>query len=191
MTVVPGGFHHGSIPAYAGETASTRRCRRPGRVDPRVRGGDMHGRRGGWRDRGRSPRTRGRLPIASVNGYEIRSIPAYAGETSWDPTIARAAAVDPRVRGGDRSGAMSTGSPGGRSPRTRGRHPRAAGRTRAPGSIPAYAGETVIPRSPRTTWRVDPRVRGGDTRKASSDSGPRGRSPRTRGRLAARRGADR
>src|SRR5690606_36479812 len=74
--------HHGTIPAYAGETqkrvfGATRRW-----DDPRVCGGDQT--HWGWycETAGRSPRMRGRLKNALCPASQGGTIPAYAGETS-------------------------------------------------------------------------------------------------------------
>ena len=72
---------HGSIPAGAGETASTVPTMRMPRVDPRGCGGDRPV--GGVPERwwGRSPRVRGRHRQRSRGRGHWRSIPAGAGET--------------------------------------------------------------------------------------------------------------
>jgi len=132
---------------------------------------------------GRSPRTRGRRKSAAAENIRLRSIPAYAGETSLTPYRLEVMGVDPRVRGGDQL-FWPAGSPDeGRSPRTRGRLVFLGGFDAKRGSIPAYAGETVFWSFCRSLLRVDPRVRGGDSTRWHALSGWTGRSPRTRGRL--------
>ena len=152
-----------SIPAYAGETDSGFRCNTHGRVDPRVRGGDVSFTLSMIVIKGRSPRTRGRQPISRRHQPGRRSIPAYAGETTPDVTVPAAKQVDPRVRGGDRMGLPMEILPPGRSPRTRGRPTRLDQPRSGRGSIPAYAGETYDPAGSAYAPEVDPRVRGGDT----------------------------
>jgi len=74
----------------------------------------------------------------------------------------------------------------GRSPRTRGRPKCCMCNMGDDGSIPAYAGETAKGRQEQKRIRVDPRVRGGDTKGPSTSHISPGRSPRTRGRLSYR-----
>ncbi len=69
----------------------------------------------------------------------------------------------------------------GRSPRTRGSHPRAAPAPIPSGSIPAHAGEPLPAEPARWPARVDPRARGGASSGVTSGTTRRGRSPRTRG----------
>ena len=157
------GVQRGSIPAYAGETLVSMRQRSPPRVDPRVRGGDIH--------------------VCRASHSLPGSIPAYAGETCWRKTDGTQSRVDPRVRGGDPGQYLAGAYPMGRSPRTRGdtttpavarytpgRSPRTRGRRYGfpypyptGGSIPAYAGETQLVFLGLDATRVDPRVRGGDS----------------------------
>jgi len=70
----------------------------------------------------------------------------------------------------------------GRSPRTRGRRRIRNSAMHPAGSIPAYAGETRVTKVSAVEQRVDPRVRGGDSKRPSPHTSRRGRSPRTRGR---------
>ena len=91
--------------------------------------------------------------------------------------------VDPRARGGDRTTSGRYIVQGGRSPRTRGRPTRPIARLKAPGSIPAHAGETWSADLAPPIRGVDPRARGGDEYRFLEDERVYGRSPRTRGRL--------
>src|SRR5690606_3342771 len=117
--------------------------------------------------RGRSPRMRGRLATAETTT-----------ETRDDVPHATSPGVDPRVCGGDSPLPKRRPRPRGRSPRMRGRLATAETTTETRGSIPAYAGET-FPRSPPVRCRgVDPRVCGGDPRRALAMAEPVGRSPR-------------
>ena len=112
----------GSIPAWAGETATSNPFIHRWTVYPRVGGGNRGGRRG-----------------CRVG---MGSIPAWAGETrvpEWRP---RGREVYPRVGGGNDAGIAPGGVAGGLSPRGRGKPPHGAdGRPRRR-SIPAWAGET-------------------------------------------------
>ena len=172
----------GSIPAYAGETNYPPQLAPREKVDPRVRGGDPLFRATIAQDRGRSPRTRGRLqPRAHVHRLP-RSIPAYAGETGTTRAGCPWRWVDPRVRGGDVHHLRGRRGFEGRSPRTRGRLRRTMRGLRRGRSIPAYAGETFAGDTRKAQDQVDPRVRGGDKSIPYSNGWMSGRSPRTRGR---------
>ena len=131
---------------------------------------------------GRSPLTRGRRSVASVDPTDFRSIPAHAGETRTRSMRCSRAEVDPRSRGGDAVKAAASSSVMGRSPLTRGRLPGRRGNGLQAGSIPAHAGETLPARCARAATRVDPRSRGGDVPCYQAASAPSGRSPLTRGR---------
>ncbi len=171
-----------SIPAWAGETWMVDLGAGGNAVDPRVGGGDSTGQRIYADAMGRSPRGRGRLEQRAMANPLARSIPAWAGETYSGRTKTGAASVDPRVGGGDPITKSVSVTGVGRSPRGRGR-PADTTKTRRPrGSIPAWAGETT-PRAtrPMMPW-VDPRVGGGDWGCRTRGRGPRGRSPRGRGR---------
>ena len=171
-----------SIPAYAGETGSARL--RVGRldVDPRVCGGNASFLGGFLIPSGRSPRMRGKPPIAAHAIGPRGSIPAYAGETARSLVPRRTPRVDPRVCGGNNVTLHHVRSPRGRSPRMRGKLLYSDKVMEALGSIPAYAGETspTSRRSGRKT--VDPRVCGGNMIDVEADPGGAGRSPRMRGK---------
>ncbi len=110
------------------------------------------------------------------------SIPAGAGETSVDPPHVHPCEVDPRGCGGDRAGSGNRRGCRGRSPRVRGRPTR----VRAPWvlgrSIPAGAGETMLPAPSVCASKVDPRGCGGDAVNIAKRQLAGGRSPRVRGR---------
>ena len=74
-------FGFGSIPACAGETMLLQPLVEPGRVDPRVRGGDIAPALNHALRHGRSPRARGRRRRMNACVVTERSIPACAGET--------------------------------------------------------------------------------------------------------------
>src|SRR5660397_77319 len=93
--------HHGSIPAYAGETEGLLNVLPRLEVDPRVCGGDTGTTGSFLRMMGRSPRMRGRLSRQIPACVGIRSIPAYAGETTRGQESQTPKWVDPRVCGGD------------------------------------------------------------------------------------------
>ena len=172
----------GSIPANAGETAGRRRCGRARRVYPRERGGDAHLPPDAAATEGLSPRTRGRPGRWRRSGRLPGSIPANAGETSAPHRSGRRHGVYPRERGGDSVVLLKPAQVGGLSPRTRGRPVRGVALVVRDGSIPANAGETNRLLFLRSTARVYPRERGGDSRWEPLPYLAEGLSPRTRGR---------
>ena len=91
----------GSIPACAGETRLSPGWRWPGRVDPRMRGGDTIARQAKSGSAGRSPHARGRHHAGRVPDVDGGSIPACAGETTGTKLWSAVGKVDPRMRGGD------------------------------------------------------------------------------------------
>jgi hypothetical protein len=198
------GDHRGSIPAWAGATfsASGRTPRRG--VHPRVGGGDPR-----WQcclapRWGPSPRGRGRRPPAVLLGGGHGSIPAWAGATPTGWPASCSCRVHPRVGGGDAAPTWrwSTGTVHPRvgggdaalpSPARRGAGPSPRGRGRpagsgAPGggigSIPAWAGATVLAPAASRYPGVHPRVGGGDIRLTETPTIEEGPSPRGRGRHA-------
>ena len=62
-------------------------------------------------DRGLSPRGRGKPPKGDYNGQDVRSIPAWAGETHNNALKCMYSEVYPRVGGGN--GNRGTGKPNG------------------------------------------------------------------------------
>ncbi len=90
----------GSIPAYAGEAPTYQPPQITSQVDPRVCGGGIDDLEQGMRERGRSPRMRGRQIQRHHGLKSLRSIPAYAGEAGLRGGSACPRTVDPRVCGG-------------------------------------------------------------------------------------------
>ncbi len=172
----------GSIPAYAGETFDGSNLVKTSGVDPRVCGGDRKIGDVLGRMPGRSPRMRGRHCRGIEKWCNLRSIPAYAGETQTASPAGWPGKVDPRVCGGDREFIRQHDLEAGRSPRMRGRRPLADRQRRRRRSIPAYAGETHARVEDHLPFQVDPRVCGGDPKEASGAVDQSGRSPRMRGR---------
>ena len=130
---------------------------------------------------GLSPRVRGNRPALVDMMSGIRSIPACAGEPvrqSWGIPLKR---VYPRVCGGTTHNQRPPPASRGLSPRVRGNlgddHP--ARRLR--GSIPACAGEPLLPESPVRSRQVYPRVCGGTGKAVCRAAASTGLSPRVRG----------
>ena len=175
-----------SIPACAGEACAASRSLPPSLVYPRVCGGSA-GRRGGKPRRGGlSPRVRGKLghPVQDVGG--VWSIPACAGEAGNPSLICSRGMVYPRVFGGSGEGPVPGVSPGGLSPRVRGKHPQTRPRRPFPGSIPACAGEAGAAGASTDCGGLYPRVCGGSRPGGDVIAVQRGLSPRVRGKLRGR-----
>ncbi len=111
----------GSIPAWAGETSQreNRATRTP--VYPRVGGGNLVSRRGCDRIAGLSPRGRGKPILVLYRAKQIRSIPAWAGETRLKGDRRIAVRVYPRVGGGNTFRVVRRLNSRGLSPRGRGK----------------------------------------------------------------------
>ena len=131
----------GSIPACAGEAASTARPPPPGRVYPRVCGGSSVAIVLPLSLFGLSPRVRGKPAAAEVEAVEAGSIPACAGEARRLTRRPMPTAVYPRVCGGSDLNPQRVQAIQGLSPRVRGKPARSSGHYCRAGSIPACAGE--------------------------------------------------
>ena len=171
----------GSTPAYAGEPTSDTPWRRPGGVDPRLRGGAGAGPRPTYLARGRPPPTRGSLcPSSGWAGRGGRP-PPTRGSHRLGPVRPDRAGSTPPTRGSPNS-ERAAPRRGGVDPRLRGEpsaRPHAG--VIARGSTPAYAGE---PSPRRWRWRsswVDPRLRGGASGAPGDMPAGKGRPPPTRG----------
>ena len=171
----------GSIPACAGEPATSVPACADATVYPRVCGGTRCALGRKPVPAGLSPRVRGNHITYCEPFCGMRSIPACAGEpvTGIDGDVVRA--VYPRVCGGTRcprlSESRTTVYPRvcggtahlperqseieGLSPRVRGNHPTPLKLNRSRGSIPACAGEPSTCSGSRSSDRVYPRVCGG------------------------------
>ncbi|OSM00323.1 hypothetical protein MAIT1_00816 [Magnetofaba australis IT-1] len=171
-----------SIPAWAGETGRTRRAAHWRRVDPRVGGGNSRTLAASRLEIGRSPRGRGKPFGVGQLLNQTGSIPAWAGETQRPQRRIKAVEVDPRVGGGNVKAHSQQYGYRGRSPRGRGKLRLSATYALGRRSIPAWAGETPVSRSPHVFQRVDPRVGGGNCRWQVGFLIRRGRSPRGRGK---------
>ncbi len=170
------------IPARAGTTRRGRPGRRPPREDPRACGDDATTVATLVRAGGRSPRVRGRRPCSVWRHAQKRKIPARAGTTRMSGARTAGCQEDPRACGDDHSRCRVPCGQRGRSPRVRGRLPRAD--QLGPGSrkIPARAGTTRARPRCRQTGGEDPRACGDDEVPSGIALALEGRSPRVRGR---------
>ena len=92
----------GSIPAWAGETGRCGSASSPGRVYPRVGGGNLNRSFPGLNLPGLSPRGRGKQREQNKGVQDAGSIPAWAGETKNPAVQGPGRRVYPRVGGGNR-----------------------------------------------------------------------------------------
>ena len=153
----------GIIPAYAGNTSTTRARRCLPRDHPRVCGEHQSG-----------------APIQFVG---LGIIPAYAGNTVEVVCVVGHVRDHPRVCGEHRDLAAVAFAWLGSSPRMRGTRDgwRVCGVQ--PGIIPAYAGNTAVPRNRLKSSRDHPRVCGEHDGRTLEGVAVPGSSPRMRGTL--------
>ena len=178
-----------SIPACAGEPTVARAGFGSFSVYPLVCGGTEGLFFMVRRAAGLSPRVRGNRRLHCVRVRTGRSIPACAGEPQSASKARRSDRVYPRVCGGTDREKVRDALASGLSPRVRGNlrsHLRHFGNTR---SIPACAGEPVLPRTQRKSSQVYPRVCGGTTLLGFLNALADGLSPRVRGNPIERRSA--
>ena len=177
----PGGMCAGSIPACAGEPGRPLCLCNPGLVYPRVCGGTLAMMRRSSLVTGLSPRVRGNPERAIIDGFDVRSIPACAGEPTGSPRAGSPGQVYPRVCGGTAWPASNRRTLQGLSPRVRGNLGEMPGRERWAGSIPACAGEPMRTPLGTVSMRVYPRVCGGTSDCHFVGVSLHGLSPRVRG----------
>ena len=170
-----------SIPACAGEP--TRQGGHPdgAEVYPRVCGGTPRPCCRGWSKSGLSPRVRGNQAGRNGNRTALRSIPACAGEPLAWQCPKRQKQVYPRVCGGTCPAFLGRNTECGLSPRVRGNPRWGSRRTDFPRSIPACAGEPMVPAQHVDDGGVYPRVRGGTHPTSPRCPAGGGLSPRVRG----------
>ena len=120
--------------------------------------------------------------MAKVWPEEMRSIPAWAGETPGASGRAGNAGVYPRVGGGNARVGSSSLSSTGLSPRGRGKPAGLFLGNQVEGSIPAWAGETQQTCPQLRGQSVYPRVGGGNVMRTRLQAAQQGLSPRGRGK---------
>ena len=174
----------GIIPAYAGNTKSTSPFGHGARDHPRVCGEHLRpGQRdGSWM--GSSPRMRGTQVVEGCAGGDLGIIPAYAGNTACSVTVVSWLRDHPRVCGEHYGSRNANVAGAGSSPRMRGTHHQRHRKTRRPGIIPAYAGNTMTGRRCSRIGRDHPRVCGEHVIAPVAAALAAGSSPRMRGTLA-------
>ena len=171
-----------SIPAWAGETRSDAETLLSEKVYPRVGGGNFQKLTSLPSMSGLSPRGRGKQALIVHIHDRLRSIPAWAGETSTAPAALTSCTVYPRVGGGNADSTASASAGSGLSPRGRGKPEACRTDCRCERSIPAWAGETNSGGCQQKGEMVYPRVGGGNDDVSSIGVVSVGLSPRGRGK---------
>ena len=174
----------GFIPACAGKTEGYLPYRVTTPVHPRVCGENIQHQDTRHRHAGSSPRVRGKLTWFVTGVEQCRFIPACAGKTRSPPPSSPPRSVHPRVCGENDTGAASSASASGSSPRVRGKRPGHGRRSLAGRFIPACAGKTNSRRGGRLVSWVHPRVCGENSKLSSAPRLRIGSSPRVRGKLS-------
>ena len=171
----------GSIPAGAGEPSYPDYKAVVVGVYPRGCGGTIGGLPKLLAAQGLSPRVRGNHRYNGWCLQQRRSIPAGAGEPDPPSKFALLKTVYPRGCGGTIPLANAPRSVEGLSPRVRGNQNH-VGPGQVPGrSIPAGAGEPLLPQQPQLDNEVYPRGCGGTCFRVRYLGLPPGLSPRVRG----------
>ena len=171
----------GIIPARAGFTSLHYRPRPWLRDHPRSRGVYLDIAASKSAAVGSSPLARGLLPCQVVRHERPGIIPARAGFTVVVRVDLHVRRDHPRSRGVYDGLGKPRGAVWGSSPLARGLHVGRLGDGDRSRIIPARAGFTNGPSSPRTGSRDHPRSRGVYSHRRSRGGGPRGSSPLARG----------
>ena len=179
-----GGRHsngRGSIPARAGEPGLAFRVLPVSWVYPRACGGTTPNDKPKEPVDGLSPRVRGNPADSSGNTIYVGSIPARAGEPTFDVLQVHWITVYPRACGGTALKNQPHTGTAGLSPRVRGNHERRRAAEDTGGSIPARAGEPGARTARQWLYTVYPRACGGTLSVRPSVGLGSGLSPRVRG----------
>ena len=170
-----------SIPAYAGFRRKILGVPMHVKVHPRVCGVQYETQSPSCHGKGPSPRMRGSAHSRRRPMSCLRSIPAYAGFSSFFLTPSPSLRVHPRVCGVQLTKFYSWGSAGGPSPRMRGSVRVVMRSPHALRSIPAQAGFRFIFGRSRFGSRVHPRASGVQRNFFHDLTNFKGPSPRKRG----------
>ena len=169
----------GSIPAWAGEPQERAPDLTPNPVDPRV-GGEPRLPPSGPPS-ARVPRGRGTRDHFAHGNHGHGYIPAWAGEPAFRIDFRLSKGIHPRVGGGALLPPQIAPRNWGPSPRGRGSPGSVPAKSRAVGSIPAWAGEPYPCAAGAEARRVHPRVGGGAPSWCADWGSGGGPSPRGRG----------
>ena len=171
----------GSIPARAGEPKTNLHRTQLPRVYPRACGGTAVRNPQPEAELGLSPRVRGNRRQPGIEGADLGSIPARAGEPSATTGRRNIRGVYPRACGGTFQRACPAPAGEGLSPRVRGNPFWGKARRQPCGSIPARAGEPHRHQPRRSIAWVYPRACGGTAIIMTWCATIWGLSPRVRG----------
>ena len=171
-----------NIPAYAGKTVYIGMVYDSTSEHPRVCGENLPAYPLAYRNRGTSPRMRGKHQLGCLMAADLRNIPAYAGKTKSSTIAMRVGSEHPRVCGENvlRAGAWALDA--GTSPRMRGKPTLSAARSLCIRNIPAYAGKTPAQGWARSSTSEHPRVCGENLPERLILGVVDGTSPRMRGK---------
>ena len=170
------------IPAHAGQTNTSVFSLACATDHPRACGANVISGRLRHASGGSSPRMRGKLHQVQRATYADRIIPGHAGQTPPDSPPVVFHPDHPRACGANAAVRRSFMIPSGSSPRMRGKHRIIVGAKMEPRIIPAHAGQTIVPRHPRTMCPDHPRACGANLESNASSCCATGSSPRMRGK---------
>ena len=160
QTNVKGRITAGFTPAYAGNTMVKPFRQFAAEVHPRIRGEYSPVRIVPGVPRGSPPHTRGILPLKKRVNFAQRFTPAYAGNTAAGADVCRAYQVHPRIRGEYNMASLPEGTHEGSPPHTRGIPIQQENWLVIWRFTPAYAGNTPVPDTRKSSAKVHPRIRG-------------------------------
>ena len=169
------------IPARAGNRAPEGHIRPASPVHPRACGEQVLADRAGWLAAGSSPRVRGTAPTSRGSTFQIRFIPARAGNSRWCRSGSRRTPVHPRACGEQCAHLSFLVEEVGSSPRVRGTAGCYNGSYRWSRFIPARAGNRKATVLSVDAVAVHPRACGEQFSIQRHPIGGRGSSPRVRG----------
>ncbi len=130
------------IPAHAGNTSKYQRLRLIPTVHPRACGEHAEKRGKSLPEPGSSPRMRGTRDYDEYDDYQLRFIPAHAGNTHHRRSPSCTSSVHPRACGEHNYAYHDNRNLAGSSPRMRGTQINGPRNTSARRFIPAHAGNT-------------------------------------------------
>ena len=170
------------IPARAGKTSTASSGEGPCPAHPRACGENEALAADEPRQRGSSPRVRGKRAARRNRTHAPRLIPARAGKTSPQGTRVHVSRAHPRACGENKPPKPRSRRSPGSSPRVRGKQLKVVQRGRPARLIPARAGKTVGVGVERHGPRAHPRACGENWGSWASTRPAVGSSPRVRGK---------
>ena len=187
---VVGVEHRRFIPAHAGNSECQGLCERSISVHPRTCGEQSVQGTAARSGVGSSPRMRGTAGTGSPPDHRQRFIPAHAGNSRPPTNLPKLPPVHPRACGEQSSLVAATSRAAGSSPRMRGTVPADVYVLLVERFIPAHAGNRARPHARPPGSAVHPRACGEQPRNVKVKRGICGSSPRMRGTVAGKHGAE-